>query len=121
MLLLGRYPSQPSKPPHSGSQGRTVGAKGASRIASLTHTLTHTGKGLKSAGREVCASSPAFFSALYHLCHEAARRLGCFVLLLPGGVDIGAEGKPGNIVAQHRRHSFHIDAILQGRGSKGVA
>lgn len=27
----------------------------------LTHILTHTRKGLKSAGQEVCASRPAFF------------------------------------------------------------
>ena len=34
----------------------------------LTHTVTHTRKGLKSAGRKVCASRPAFFSLPYMTC-----------------------------------------------------
>ena len=34
----------------------------------LTHTVTHTRKGLKSAGREVCASRPAFFFLPYMTC-----------------------------------------------------
>ena len=34
----------------------------------LTHTVTHTRKGLKSAGREVCASRPAIFFLPYMTC-----------------------------------------------------
>ena len=37
-------------------------------VNQLTHTVTHTRKGLKSAGREVCASRPAFFSLPYMTC-----------------------------------------------------
>ena len=37
-------------------------------VNQLTHTVTHTRKGLKSAGREVCASRPAFFSLPYITC-----------------------------------------------------
>ena len=37
-------------------------------VNQLTHTVTHTRKGLKSAGREVCASRPAFFSLSYMTC-----------------------------------------------------
>ena len=37
-------------------------------VNQLTHILTHTRKELKSAGREVCASRPAFFSLPYMTC-----------------------------------------------------
>ena len=89
-------------------------------VSWLTHTVTHTGKGLKSAGREVCASRPAFFFALHHLCHEAAHGGCCLVLLLPRGVGVGAEGKTGIVVAQHGRYRFYIYAVLEGCGGEGV-
>ena len=50
-------------------------------ILCLIYTMTHTGKGLKSAGREDCASRPAFFSVLHDLCHVTAHGGCCFVLL----------------------------------------
>ena len=37
-------------------------------VSWLTHTVTHTQKGLKSAGREVCASRPAFLR--YQVFHS---------------------------------------------------
>ena len=89
-------------------------------VNQLTHTVTHTRKGLKSAGREVCASRPAFFSALHDLCHEAAHGGCSLVLLLPCGVGISAEGEPGIVVAQHGGHRFYIHAVLKGCGSEGV-
>ena len=89
-------------------------------VSWLTHTVTHTGKGLKSAGWEGCASCPAFFSALHDLCHKAAHRLSGFVLLLPCGVGVGAEGEPGIVVAQHGGHGFYIHAVLKGCGGEGV-
>ena len=50
-------------------------------VSWLTHTVTHTGKGLKSAGQEGCASRPASFSALHHLFHKlpiVAAASSCF-------------------------------------------
>ena len=44
----------------------------------------------------------------------------CLVLLLPGGVGVGAEGKPGVVVAQHGGYGFHVHAVLQGRGGEGM-
>ena len=89
-------------------------------VNQLTHTVTHTRKGLKSAGREVCASRPAFFSALHHLFHKTAHGGCCFVLLLPCGVGVGAEGEPGIIVTQHGGHRLDIHAILEGCGGEGM-
>ena len=86
----------------------------------LTHTVTHTRKVLKSAGREAQTSRPAFFSALHDLCHEVAHRLSGFVLFLPCGVGVSAEGEPGIIVAQHGGHRFYIYAVLKSCGCEGV-
>ena len=55
----------------------------------------------------------AFFSLiLYDLPQDGAHGLGSLVLLLPRGVGVGAQGKPGVVVPQHGGHSFHVHAIL---------
>ena len=89
-------------------------------VSWLTHILTHTRKGLKSAGQEGCASCPAFLSALHDLCHEAAHGGCSLVLLLPCSVGIGAEGEPSIVVPQHGGHRFYIHAVLKGCGGEGV-
>ena len=60
------------------------------------------------------------FRPLSHLRHEVAHGLGCLILLLPGGVGVGAQGEPGVKVPQHGGHRFYIYAILRGRGGEGV-
>ena len=44
-----------------------------------------------------------------------------FVLLLPCGVGVGAEGKSGVVVAQNGGRRFHIYFALKGCGDEGVA
>ena len=61
-----------------------------------------------------------FLSALHHLCHKVAHSSRCLVLLLPGGVGVGAEGEPGVVVTQYRGYGFHIHAVLQGGGGEGM-
>ena len=83
----------------------------------LTHTVTHTRKcaeRFKEYRREGFAFSPVLlrFFCSHDLCHEAAHGLGGFVLLLAGGVGVGAESEARIVVAQHRRHCFYIYAIL---------
>lgn len=84
----------------------------------LTHTLTHTRKcpdRPKEYRRGGFASSPVFLSSFcsHDLRHEAAHGLRGFVLLLPHGVGVGAQGEARIIVAQHTAGGFHIHAILQ--------
>ena len=74
--------------------------------STLTHTLTHTRKYAERAKehrRGSSVSSPVFlcFRRLHHLCHEATHGLGGFVLLLAGGVGVGAECESGIVVARH--------------------
>ena len=57
----------------------------------------------------------------HHLCHEAAHGLCGFVLLLTGGVGVGAESEPRIVVPQHTADSFHVHAVLQGQCGKGVS
>ena len=86
----------------------------------LTHTVTHTrkraerAKERKSTGEEVRFPLRRFyhFRRLHHLCHEATHGLGGFVLLLAGGVGVGAECETRIVVAQHTADSFHIHAVL---------
>lgn len=59
-----------------------------------------------------------FFLLLANLFHKAAHSGGCLVLLLPGGVGVGPQGKPCIEVAQHAGYGFHIYAVLQRRGCK---
>ena len=85
----------------------------------MTHTLTHTRKYAeirgKSTGEEVRFPLRCFyhFQRLHHLRHKAAHGLRGFVLLLPGGVGLGAQGEARIIVAQYTAGGFHIHAILQ--------
>ena len=83
----------------------------------LTHTVTHTTKcveRLKEYRRGgVCLLSGIFvFFCLHDLRHEAAHGLCGFVLLLTGGVGVGAESEPRIVVPQHTADSFHVHAVL---------
>ena len=108
----------------------------------MTHTVTHIGWQL--AALPVTASScplgtgekrnapvgklgfptGALFclgsGVLSHLRHEAPHGLGCFVLLLAGGVGVGAEGEPSIVVSQHGVDGLDIDAVLECQGGEGV-
>ena len=52
---------------------------------------------------------------LHHLCHEAAHGLCGFVLLLPGGVGVGAQGEARVVVTQHTADGLDIHTVLQGQ------
>ena len=56
----------------------------------------------------------------HHLCHEAAHGLCGFVLLLTGGVGVGAESEPRIVVPQHTADSFHVHAVLSSQRGKCV-
>ena len=56
----------------------------------------------------------------HHLCHEAAHGLCGFVLLLTGGVGVGAESEPRIVVSQHTADGFYIHTVLQGQCGKCV-
>ena len=90
----------------------------------LTHTVTHLPKGNnghKRAGQEAQGFLPGFFlSALHDLLYEVPHGLGGFVLFLPGGVGVGAEGESGVVVAQHAGYRLDVHAVLQSRGCEGV-
>ena len=62
----------------------------------------------------------AAFFLLYDLPQDAAHGLGGLVLLLPRGVGVGAQGKPGVVVPQHGGHGFHIHPVLEGCGGEGM-
>ncbi len=80
----------------------------------LTHTVTHTGKCSERLKEERTdtPSAPLFWISSHHLCHEAAHGLCGFVLLLAGGVGVGAESEPSIVVPQHTADGFHIHAVL---------
>ena len=56
----------------------------------------------------------------HHLCHEAAHGLCGFVLLLTGGVGVGAECESGIVVAQHAADGFDVHAVLQCQRCEGM-
>ena len=56
----------------------------------------------------------------HHLCHEAAHGLCGFVLLLTGGVGVGAECESGIVVAQHAADGFDVHAGLQCQRCEGM-
>ena len=80
-------------------------------------------KGLESTGQEVPTSGPVFFALLcsHDLLHEVAHGFRCFVLLLPGGVGVGAKSESGVVVAQHTGHCLDVHAVLQCQGCEGMA
>ena len=85
--------------------------------------MTHTTQKMQRTGREVPARCAVLLSLgwdLPYLCHEVAHGLGGFVLLLPGGVGVGAEGEPCVVVAQNGGDSLDIDAVLEGQGGEGM-
>ena len=61
-----------------------------------------------------------FLFVLHDLLHEVSHGLGRFVLLLPGGVGVGAQGEPGIVVPRHGGHGFDVHAVLEGCGGEGV-
>ena len=65
-------------------------------------TRRNVRKGLESTGQEVSPSCHVFFALLcsLDLLHEVAHSFRYFVLLLPGGVGVSAEGESGLMVAQ---------------------
>ena len=60
-------------------------------------------------------------SVSHDLLHEVPHGFRCFVLLLPGGVGVGAESESRVVVAQHAGHRFDIHAVLQRQGCEGVS
>ena len=59
--------------------------------------------------------------ALHDLCHKISYCLRRSVLLLPGGVGVGAEGEAGVVVSQHTADSFGICPILESQSRERVA
>ena len=77
----------------------------------------------KSTGEEVRFPLRCFyhFRRLHHLCHEATHGLCGFVLLLAGGVGVGAESETRIVVSQHAADGFDIHAILQCQRCEGMS
>ena len=79
----------------------------------MTLTVTHTPK-CPERDREYQTGSLAFlsgffaFSSLHNLRHKISHRLCRPILLLPGGVGIGAESEACVVVPQHTADRFHI-------------
>ena len=91
-----------------------------------THIVTLTGKCPERDRKCQTGSSaflPDFFAAfpvLHDLCHKISHRLCRPILLLPGGVGVGAEGEARIVVAQHSGYRFHIHTVLQCHGREGM-
>ena len=81
-----------------------------------------SGDGQRAPDRKFCLPVWLFvaFSALHDLRHKIPHRLRRPILLLPGGVGIGAEGKACVIVAQHTGDCFHIHAVLESQSRECV-
>ena len=58
---------------------------------------------------------------LHDLRHEISYCLCRSILLLPGGVGIGAEGEARIIVPKHTADRFHIYTVLESQGREGVS
>ena len=61
------------------------------------------------------------FLRSHDLLHEVAHGFSRFILLLSGGVGVGAEGKSSVVVAQHTGHRFDVYTVLQCQGCEGMA
>ena len=91
--------------------------------------MTHTPK-CSERDRECQTGSFAFLSGffvafsvlhnLHDLRHEISYCLCRSILLLPGGVGIGAEGEARVVVPKHTADRFHIYAVLEGQGCESV-
>lgn len=86
--------------------------------------MTHTAQKTQRTGREVglpnrCAVGFPL-RPLSHLRHEVAHGLRCLVLLLSGGVGVGAERESCIVVAQHGGDGFDVYAVLKSQGGEGV-
>ena len=94
------------------------------QVSRPTHNLTQHGErcGNDTRAPEIKSGAPAVrrFCFSNHLRHEATYGPDGLVLLLTGGVGIGAEGKARVVVPQHGEYRFHIHAVLQGHGRKNV-
>ncbi len=59
-------------------------------------------------------------SDLQHLFHKCSHLFRRFILCLPCGVGVGAEGEPSIIVSQHSRYRFYVHTILERHGCEGM-
>ena len=86
---------------------------GKMRVNRLTHTRKCPDRP-KEYRRGGFASSPVFLSSFcsHDLRHEAAHGLRGLVLLLVGGVGVGAESEARIVVAQHTADGFDVHAVL---------
>lgn len=82
-----------------------------------------SGKGQRVPDRKFCFPVWLFvaFPALHDPRHEIPHRLRRPILLLSGGVGVGAEGESCIVVPQHTADRFHIHAILEGQGRECVS
>ena len=55
---------------------------------------------------------------LPHLRHEATHGLGCLVLLLAGGMCVGAESESCIVVAQHGGDRLDVHVVLGGQSGQ---
>ena len=60
------------------------------------------------------------FLSLHDLSHKISYRLRRPILLLSGGVGVGAKGEARIVVTQHTADRFHIHAVLEGQGRECV-
>ena len=59
-------------------------------------------------------------SDLHHLFHKCSHLFRRFILCLPCGVGVSAEGEPGVVVYQHGGYCFYVYAVLQSHGYEGM-
>ena len=76
---------------------------------------THAEK-TKRTGEEVRHPLWCFYRyrRIHPLCHAAAHGLGGFILLLAGGVSVGAQGESRIVMSKHAADGFHVYTVLQG-------
>ena len=86
--------------------------------------MTHTGEKTQRTGREVWLPNRCAvcfpLRLLSHLRHEVSHGLRCLVLLLAGGVGVGAEGESCIVMSQHGGDGFDVHAVLESQGGEGV-
>ncbi len=77
---------------------------------------------LTAADRILSAAVLSFvISGLHHLFHKCSHLFRRFILCLPCGVGVGAEGEACVVVSQHSRYRFYVYAVLQSHGREGMA